>query len=57
MIFFGGNLAWPKAKSIFPLELEEFGKIYLVFHVTLLFLSEWATGIDLQSRTTKSLFR
>lgn len=57
IIFLGANLACPKASNIFPLELTEFGDIYLVFHVTLLFLRELATGIDLQSNTTKSLLR
>lgn len=40
MMFFGAMLLDPKARMIFPLELCELGRIYLVFQVILLFLRE-----------------
>ena len=40
MMYLGGILLDPKARIILAFELLELGKIYLVFHVILLFLRE-----------------
>lgn len=57
MMFFGAMLLDPKARMIFPLELCELGRIYLVFQVILLFLREQAEGTLLQSMTKNYLLR